>query len=611
MKERGELFAVFLASSAIFLILWAGLPHEAFFTIDSGVKFIQVHNLVASHYSTVTLQYNGKDIDPRSTISPFQIRPSVYVKGGRNYSVFPILFPLLSSLFYVAMGFAGLYVLPLCGGLLCIPLAYAIAKHFVPHRAALSASVFAVFATPMFFYSLTFWEHTPAVCLLLAAILLLMKSDRSISVALTSGLLLGMSVWLRSEMLVFSAMLCISGLLLLGRPRVVGMVAAGMTVPLVALLLTNKTLYGEWYGHVVRNLHGSGLGVTEVLRTRMSCLWISLFGMNAPQTLSAAKVEKLQSAAVVKDNLELELLAMGALAGVAACAVTEALCRWRRARCAPVVACCSYPAKSAPWTLVVSSGMLLVLGCAAGAYIATFALDLSPLISVLKSGGVFSFSPFLAVALMWPFLPFVDRAKTREFLWLFCAGAAFVVVMPLLAPNDGGIRYGARYLLPAICVMAILAVVVFHGICKGPRRKVFRTIMFVLVALSLLIEARGYQILYHKKVFSRNLTASLMASPSARIAALFWWIPFEAPRLIVEKKVHMIFSAEAMGRCLEGARRAGDRTIDVVLPGRIGDLPAVEGTVCVDRREVTCPFDDYFNATIFRLVFLPEDAAAN
>lgn len=608
MKERGEIILVFSAALVLLVALSAWLPCEAFYTGDSGVKLIQVENLVANHYSTVTLRYNGHDIDPGSTISPFQLRPSVYVKGGESYSVFPVLFSLLSSLLYIAFGFAGLYVLPVCSGLLCIPLIYAISRHFVPHRFSLLAAALVMFGTPMFFYSLTFWEHTPAVCLFLAFVWLLMSRMNSRLATVIAGSLLGLSVWLRTEMLVLVLISCAAGLVFLRRPRSVWLCVAGMTASLAGLLAVNMALYGEWLGHVTRNIHLSGIpGTVAAASARLSNLWTSLFGINAPQALSAVSAEGAQAGAMTKSSIGLEFLAFFAVAGILGSSIVTIARRYRCAQQVPASDDRLASAGTVRLTTAVWIGMLLVLAAAVGLYLVTMTQDRSPLISVLKSGGVFTFSPFLAMALVWPWQSSAGRSNVREFLWLLCTSAAFVIIMPVLAPNNGGIRYGARYLLPVIPLLVILAVTAFHAVCQGPWRRVFQIIMALLVMFSLLIEARGYQILYHKKVFSRDLTASLMASPSTRIAALFWWIPFEVPRVILKKKVHMVFNWDGLGRCVKGAGQVGDKTVDIVLPGKIANLPFVEGAVQVDRKEVACPFDSYFCVTIFRLAIQREE----
>jgi hypothetical protein len=611
MSERREFFCVLLAISAVLVGSWAMLPHEAFFTGDSGVKLVQIENLLASRYGSITLRYNGSDIDPQSLISPFQLKPSVYVKDGKSYSLFPLLFPFLSSFFYAAMGYAGLYVLPLGSGLLCLPLGYAIARRFVPHRPALLAMAAVGLATPVCFYSMTFWEHTPAACLFLAGIWLLLRCSSSVSQAVASGLLLGCGVWLRSEMLMLVAILYLAGLRFLGRPKAMAMSMAGAVLPLVGLAVFNRLLYGEWFGHFTRNLgvmlKQESSGLMETVNLHMGYLWTSLLGINAPQTLTAEQAGWEKSFDLIRANAPLEFLALGAIGGLAACSAIGSSLQANRSQNEkdPSPA---RPAGAFPLALAIQIGLLGVLAAVVIAYVLTFPQDRSPLITVLESGGVFTFSPFLAMVLIWPLLPTKDWPQAKEVRWLLYTSLACILIMPVLAPNDGGIRYGARYLLPAIALLAILAVVVFHQLCQGWGRRGFQILLGVLVALSVVIEARGYQVLYHKKVFSRDFTAALLASPGQRTAITYWWIPFEAPQALVTRKVHIIYNARATERFFQGSRLAGDSTVNVVVLGRKDRPPAVPGTVVVGRTEVVHPFDTYFNLTIFALALQPDEA---
>lgn len=600
MRERAEFLAVCVLAAVALIAAWAVLPQDAFWTGDSGVKLLQVENLLASRYGSIALQYNGSDIDPSSQISPFTIRPSVYIRDGRNYSLFPVLFPFLSSLFYAVLGYAGLYVLPMGSGLLCLPLAYAIARRFTSHRWALAAMAAVVLATPMAFYSLTFWEHTPAVCLVLAAVWLLLRCGERAGQAAAAGLLLGAAVWLRTEMLVLTALLYFTAWRYLRRPRAVKVSMVAAAVPLAALVVFNRVVYGEWVGHIARNLAAipgqADGGWMDKLNLRAGWLWTSLLGINAPQPLTAEQVGWERSFDVIRGSGPLGMLAFCAVGGIVACSAVGSSIGGDGGK-----------GRGVPrWALGVQMALLAVLALAVYRYVLTFPQDRSPLITVLKSGGVFTFSPFLAGVLIWPLLPTSDSPRDREFKWLLYAAGAFLVVMPVLAPNDGGIRYGARYLLPAIALLAILAVAVFEHLCRGWGRWGFGLVLAAGLVLSVAIQVRGVQLLYHKKIFSRDFTQALMDSPARRTAVTYWWIPFEAPRVMAERKVHaMSLNPRAMDWLITHARAAGDTSVNIVVLGKKDVFPPVPGAVVVGRAEVVHPFDTYFNLTIFTLAIEP------
>ena len=176
--------------------------------------------------------------------------------------------------------------------------------------------------------------------------------------------------------------------------------------------------------------------------------------------------------------------------------------------------------------------------------------------------------------------------------------------MPLLAPNDGGIRYGARYLLPAIAMLAILAVVVVHRLCGGWGRRGFQVALAAGVVLSVVVEVRGVELLYHKKVFGRDFTAALVASPPERTAITYWWIPFEAPQACWPRRSTTSSSPAARWIICSPARgRRGIRRVNVVVLGKKDFFPltVVPGANVVKPTHVVHPFDTYFNVTIFTL----------
>ena len=91
---------------------------------------------------------------------------------------------MLASVPYRVLGSPGLYALPLLGGLLTLPAAWLLVGMIVPigrsRRIAQPLAVgIAALGTPMWFYSLTFWEHTPAVCLTTWSILFAARYTKS------------------------------------------------------------------------------------------------------------------------------------------------------------------------------------------------------------------------------------------------------------------------------------------------------------------------------------------------------------------------------------------------------------------------------------------------
>jgi len=92
--------------------------------------------------------------------------PFVYPVEGRHYVTFPPAFAVISTPFYAASGFRGLYAIPLLG-------TWALwwCFHRATRRLALGslatglALTGLIFASPLTMYSATFWKHTLCVAL--------------------------------------------------------------------------------------------------------------------------------------------------------------------------------------------------------------------------------------------------------------------------------------------------------------------------------------------------------------------------------------------------------------------------------------------------------------
>ncbi len=588
-----------IGAGAILVACWLFLPKDAFYSGDSGVKLIQVENLISKRYADISLDYNGRDIDPDSEISPFLLKPNCYIQDGRNYSIFPVLFPFLSSFFYSAFGYAGLYIIPLLSAFGVLFLVYSISRLFLPRAAAVASMYVALFATPMFFYSLTYWEHMPVVFLVLMAVFMFLNGGKS---AAGSGIICGMAVWLRSEIIILFPILFLSGLYFLRRRKDINVFFLASLVPAAALFIFNRLIYGEWFGHAMRNFK---LSVSdragEILLQKGTNLWRSLVGLNMPQLVPQEDAGWGNSLALIKSNVALETACFAS----AIFLVFYALLLNRRSR--------KRKGKKADasghFNTIHVTFVSAVLCVATGIYLVTCFFDNSPLITVLRSGGVFSFSPFLVIALLLPAIQSQDSDKRREIYWMLVSSASFLVITSLLAPNDGGIRYGARYLLPAIPLLSIVSFVVFHEIQRQRFGRAFRLVFIVLIACSVLIQSRGYQLLFYKKTISSRFTHSLLDNPAERIAMQAWWMIFDAAPAMVSKKVHILRDTRYLARMIESSRALGESHMTIVLTRTdtitenhtLGKFFRSQNVKILRQEDLVSPYDTYFNFTILTL----------
>jgi hypothetical protein len=227
----------------------------AFFSGDAGAKVLLVQQFARGDLSA----------DLRLPAAPwvrelwdqgfYPFRPPfVYRVDGKYFSTYPVLFPLLTAPAYALLGWRGLYLWPVIG-LLAIWLALLYLGRKLQLGPAWTAlALFAlVFASPLTLYGAMFWEHTMGVALAFWGLALLFAPGlRSpLRNGLLAGLLLGLSVSVRSEM-VWLAAVTVSLLPFASRlgpdSKQRAPFLAGLAIAAISLLSWNTFAYGTPFG---------------------------------------------------------------------------------------------------------------------------------------------------------------------------------------------------------------------------------------------------------------------------------------------------------------------------------------------------------------------------
>jgi hypothetical protein len=260
--------ALVFSSGVIFsLYLQTLIPGEVYTVGDAGLKALLTRQLSRGvpHFDLrlpaepwVRALWDGG-------LYPFE-SPNVVAVGDERFITFPFTFSLISAPFYRLFGFRGLYVLPLAS-LWLVWASLWVAGRGLRLGGVVTAAVLAavIFASPLTWYSATFWEHTLAVALAFQGLTMALATPAgrllSPRASFAAGTLLGASVWLREELL------CLVGLMvglalaapwlaargwvrLSVRPR---RFLAGLLLPPALFLLANGLVYGHLLG-----LHGAG-----------------------------------------------------------------------------------------------------------------------------------------------------------------------------------------------------------------------------------------------------------------------------------------------------------------------------------------------------------------
>lgn len=245
-----------LAAGGLFTLYLQTTVREGVFTQgDLAMKYLFTRQIARDGLALdirLPAQPWEKDLWARG-LHPFPF--AVRSLHGREYLYYPVTFPMVSAPLYRAWGFRGLYVLPLASTW-AIWLAFVgLARRYglrEPWRAVLLLVL--IFASPLTFYSATFWEHTLAVALAFAPVAFALSPPSGAPLARAGsfalGALLGAAGWFREEML-FLAGLTTVVLALPERLRRLGPLAvsrwpfiAGLTTTVACFLAANSAIYG-------------------------------------------------------------------------------------------------------------------------------------------------------------------------------------------------------------------------------------------------------------------------------------------------------------------------------------------------------------------------------
>jgi hypothetical protein len=191
--SKSSLLVILLFVGAATALL-AALPPDGFFSSDEGVKFIQLRSLAENGFRSARIRWPGDALGLERRYAV--VERFFELRDGELYSPHPLSFALASAPGWLAFGFRGLYVLPLLAGAAAVLLTIVLARAFGARRPWLAGAVVA-FASPIFFYSLCYWEHTPAVALWLGGFALLLR--RSTARLAFAGALWGLGAALRPE----------------------------------------------------------------------------------------------------------------------------------------------------------------------------------------------------------------------------------------------------------------------------------------------------------------------------------------------------------------------------------------------------------------------------
>jgi len=539
--------SIALALALYAVLIVAVLPARTFFDSDPGVKFIQVDNLVDRDGRGIWVNYRGEVLDPAREFSPFNT--SFFYEDPHDhkiYGVYSIPFIMIAGFLYGQFGFYGLYLLPALSTLGIMWTTYRLSKHFTIRSSNIEkgigtiqpshikwqatggcttihfawlAPVLVGFVSPLLFYSLDFWEHTPAVLLATLSVWWLVEglaSGRPSHINLWligAGLAAGFGAWFRAEVYLLIPACCLA--FIWARQK----------------RLRSFPHKGDWNNPP---LLAYGVGLTLILLPIWFFQWRYFGNPLGPHLQNAVAP---QVSGQVAERLSMHPLVFWALKLLAG---SRMLLPWRT---------------SVSWTALAAGLASLRL---LAALIPAWRRALSFLLAVGMSLGVtwvvvrgvcghwfarnvvqsFPLVLFLLFLGLAPPLPNGASSPSNNghlrasfpLQGLALISIAFTVLVCWTAPSTGGPQWGARFLLPIYPLLILFLVYTLQRVLAPPGQFLWWNrillITFVLLCISsALTQFEGVRRLYRSKVDYEQLTQAVESLSPEIVVTDIWWMP--------------------------------------------------------------------------------------
>ena len=463
LTERWKTIASF---SLLFVSLWGvswWLNRSiSIYVSDTGLRFIQIRELVANQWQTLAVSYPGRMFDPELLHVPYYFAYSVV--GDEIFLDITPFMPWLSSWGYAAFGVAGMMLVPVLGGWLTAVAVYRLAQLSqlpCPHL----IMWLAIFASPMFFYSIELWDHTLATAAAAWSVYWLAKGIKQQEQRwlLLAGMAVGLGLGQRPEMYLFAICVGVGFVLVNGWQWRASLILIG------GGLITAVPIW-VWQYHMV----GHPLGMA---------LATNLLGYGTPPTISAGTPGHPWFVKMGRKLFVIEardphtfVAALSVAVGLVLFILAVRVKQWQRPK------------------LWLAAALIFLAG---------YVLFFLETLTVYGLNGVLATFPLILITLL-----FVDRAVDRQaarsvYELVFSITFLFLAGMVLIWPAYGGLQWGWRYALPFFPLAVYLAFYnyqVWSDVWQDWRGVALQRVMIAVVAAAVLLQGAGFymQIVRHQ-----------------------------------------------------------------------------------------------------------------
>jgi len=389
-----------------------------------------------------------------------------------------------------------------------------------------TAILILAFCTPIFFYSMTFWEHSLATALLLIALVLILQSETAQSKAhflIFGGMLIGLSTIFREEGYILFLALIIGYSRSFGGPKSCIFLTIGWL-----LVMLPVWIFQQWVFHHFLGLHAAvyatelnGLSVQSVLQVcveKLSNYYVFLFKITSFTGM----------------NIVLALPFVSALAvGLS-------------------------PTFSKAYSDVKIG--ILIAACLSGLVSAALVVtNTQPIYDTLNSQSVFLTAPFTVFWLI-NLRESLVREKGKVRLLSITVIGYIAGTCLLLNQKDMGIIWGPRHFVTIFPALVLLSLLGFYQMTDSAgtrtRKKIILTAFISVLLAGLVIQIHGVRVLYLKKSGTLKIMESIADQDTEFVVTDVYWLPEEMARLYFKKKFLMVTSDRKASALIRLFRRS-------------------------------------------------------
>lgn len=476
--QRRRETIVFSSVVVIYILFWLWIPKPSFWGLDNGFKYQGAESF--SEHGYIRIPYSGIGFDEAGKFRPIQ-SPFGVLHGNYQIPTFPIMFMAVGGMFMLLFGKIGPHLLSLSGGLITIAAGWLLWTLQRPKRDASIYILLLGMASPLMFYSMTLWEHSWAMALVLLSFAALFQKVRQSSenlqsrlLLIASGLAVSMAAAMRTEAIIWVFVTVLFWRQAGKAWKVIPLYLLGVVLGIGSTAFLNFFISGQFFPlHLTTNMDVQSFSsAVSVVITWINNFYIALFSGFRGYVFS--------------------------IIGLVPLALLLFRKKWRR--------------NKRIW-LWIAIAVCVTFGFY---WIKVMTAPNHPgYMSV--SGGLFWILPVAVLALM--------RFKGEKrpmvyFLWI--SSGLFILLYSIGSPTASGIHWGPRLILTAVPPVLFLTTVRLRRWWKSVKET--RVLIAALLFFSVIGQFYSLFILHDVRVENRDLNCWIASAGSTPVVTSMWWM---------------------------------------------------------------------------------------